>query len=106
MTTSPLQTAPVRIGVLGASGQLGASLVDAIEASPRAELVFSTTRADVDFTRLDDLDAWLDARLDQPGAWPLDLVINGRATVLERSAPQLASDLVSCVDRLVRGGRR
>ena len=36
---------------------------------------------------------------------PLDLVINGRATVLERSAPQLASDLVSCVERLARGAR-
>ena len=70
---------PLRIGVIGAGGQLGTCLVREIGASQGADLVFATTRAELDLTDLDGLDGWLDERLDQPGAWPLDVVINAAA---------------------------
>jgi dTDP-4-dehydrorhamnose reductase len=71
--------APLRIGVLGAGGQLGRSLVREIEASMGADLAFATTRAEVDLTKLDVLDDWLDAALARSGGWPLDVVINAAA---------------------------
>jgi dTDP-4-dehydrorhamnose reductase len=70
---------PLRIGVIGAGGQLGTCLVREIEASQGADLAFATTRADLDLRHLGDLDRWLDERLDQLGAWPLDVVINAAA---------------------------
>lgn len=82
MPQLPLQTTtetPLRIGVLGASGQLGSCLVQVISDSPDAELAFATTRAESDLTKLDGLDPWLDERLGRPGAWPLDVVINAAA---------------------------
>jgi dTDP-4-dehydrorhamnose reductase len=71
--------APLRIGVIGAGGQLGRSLVREINASSGADLAFAATRADLDLTMLDDLDAWLDATLGKSGAWPLDAVVNAAA---------------------------
>jgi dTDP-4-dehydrorhamnose reductase len=82
MNPSNDQTAtgtPLRIGVLGAGGQLGSCLVRALETLPGAELAFASTRADLDFTVMDDLDDWLDAKLDASGGWPLAAVINAAA---------------------------
>ncbi len=76
-TTSPQK--PIRIGVLGAAGQLGSCLVREIEASDDADLVFATTRDDFDFANPVDLDQWLDARLKGKQTRPLDVVINAAA---------------------------
>jgi dTDP-4-dehydrorhamnose reductase len=84
---------PLRIGVIGAGGQLGTCLVREIDVSQGADLAFATTRADLDLRDLDDLDRWLDERLDQTGSWPLDVVINAAAhTKVDacESEPELA----------------
>jgi len=67
--------APIRVGVVGAGGQLGTCLVREISRCSRAELAFATTREDLDLTELEDLDAWLDRTLQRS----LDVVINAAA---------------------------
>ncbi len=78
MNQSTVQTAsgmPLRIGVLGAGGQLGTCLARVIDASACVESAFATTRTDLDLTDLGDLDAWL----DENAQGSLDAVINAAA---------------------------
>lgn len=70
---------PVRIGILGAGGQLGRSLVREVDASNGAERAFAATRDDVDLCNVEAFDGWLDRTLDRPGTPSLDVVINAAA---------------------------
>jgi len=65
----------LRIGVLGAGGQLGRCLVRGIEAASDLELAFAATRHDIDLTRSEEIAAWLDAR----AATLPDVVVNAAA---------------------------
>ncbi len=78
MTPTPAKSPsrrPLRIGILGAGGQLGTCLVREIEADSTAELAFATRRADLDLSEPQDPGAWLDGR----SVGRLDLVINAAA---------------------------
>jgi dTDP-4-dehydrorhamnose reductase len=83
-------TRPLRVGVLGASGQLGRCLVRAIAAASDLELAFAATRAEIDLTAEDRIAPWLDGSgardaSDTSGtprpaeSSPLDVVVNAAA---------------------------
>jgi len=74
-TTQGAPGATLRIGVLGAAGQLGRSLVRAIADSHDLELAFAATREDVDLSQPGALGEWLSGL--EEGA--VDLVINAAA---------------------------
>lgn len=65
----------LRVGVLGAAGQVGRCLVREIEAAPDLELAFAVTRAELDLADTTRMEPWLDRTLD-----------SARRDVLERSA--------------------
>ena len=50
---------PLRVGVLGAKGQLGRCLVRAIHDSEDLELAFAATRAEIDLCDVDRIGSWL-----------------------------------------------
>lgn len=52
----------LRVGVLGANGQLGRCLVRLIEAADGLELAFGVTRSEIDLTVSEQIDPWLDSR--------------------------------------------
>jgi len=73
MNKRTVQTAsgtPLRIGVLGAGGQLGTGLLRAIDAFACVELAFAATRTDLDLTDLDDLDGSRQELLEDARMWP------------------------------------
>lgn len=66
---------PLRIGVLGAGGQLGRCLVRELEATTDLALAFASTREECDLTETDQVAGWLDALpLRRP-----DVVVNAAA---------------------------
>jgi dTDP-4-dehydrorhamnose reductase len=67
--------ARLRIGVLGASGQLGRCLVRKIEAARDLELAFAVTRGEIDVTDHDKIGPWLDSL----GSRLPDIVVNAAA---------------------------
>ena len=69
---------PLRIGVLGAGGQLGRRLVREILAASDLSLAFAATRRDVDLGETDGAATWLDER-EAAGAAGVDVVINAAA---------------------------
>jgi len=69
---------PLRVGVLGAGGQLGRCLVRETLAAGDLELAFAATRRDVDLREMDQAAAWLDERAAVGGAEP-DVVLNAAA---------------------------
>ena len=73
MNKRTVQTASgthLRIGVLGAGGQLGACLLRAIDASACVELAFAATRTDLDLIDLDDLDRFRQELLEDARILP------------------------------------
>jgi dTDP-4-dehydrorhamnose reductase len=64
-----------RIGVLGASGQLGRCLVRGIERTDDLELAFGVTRDEIDLTASEAIGPWLDSQ----GSSLPDVVINAAA---------------------------
>ncbi|MFO0687110.1 MAG: dTDP-4-dehydrorhamnose reductase [Myxococcota bacterium] len=81
--------ARLRIGVLGAAGQIGRCLVRSIGATADLEFAFAVTRAELDLAELDRIGPWLDGR---HGA-PPDCVVNAAAfTKVDacESQPELA----------------
>lgn len=69
---------PLRVGVLGAGGQLGRCLVREIAASPDLALAFAATRQNLDLGERDQAEAWLDDR-EAAGEVGADVVINAAA---------------------------
>ena len=67
--------ARLRIGVLGANGQLGRSLVRCVEAASDLDLAFAVTRKEIDLTAEEKIGPWLDG---QASGLP-DVVINAAA---------------------------
>lgn len=69
---------PLRVGVLGAGGQLGRCLVREVLAAPDLVLAFAVTRREVDLGETGRAEAWLDAweATDEAG---VDVVINAAA---------------------------
>lgn len=65
----------LRIGVLGAAGQIGRCLVRAVASAADLELGFAVDRSVLDLARLDAIEPWL----TQQGERPADLVINAAA---------------------------
>jgi dTDP-4-dehydrorhamnose reductase len=65
----------LRVGVLGAAGQLGRCLVRAIEAADDLELVFAATREQIDLADFERVSEWLDLQ----DARPPEVVINAAA---------------------------
>jgi dTDP-4-dehydrorhamnose reductase len=65
----------LRIGVLGAAGQLGRCLVRAIEATDDLEVAFAATREQIDLTDFERIGEWLDSQ-DAPSP---EVVINAAA---------------------------
>lgn len=65
----------LRIGVLGAAGQLGRCLVRGIEAAEDLELAFAATRDQIDLADFDRIGEWLDSQ----GAEQTEVVINAAA---------------------------
>lgn len=89
----------LRIGVLGAAGQVGRCLVREIEAAPDLELGFAVTRAELDLSETAQIDPFLDRsrgpRPSGPGKGP-DVVINAAAfTKVDacETQPELAHQL-------------
>ena len=70
--------APLRIGVLGAGGQLGRCLVREVEAAPDLELAFAATRDAIDLTDTERIGEWLDALAESSGA-AAQVVVNAAA---------------------------
>lgn len=66
---------PMRIGVLGAGGQIGRCLVREIERAADLDCAFALTRADYDLADLDHVAGWLDRR----EAEKADVVVNAAA---------------------------
>lgn len=64
----------LRVGVLGAAGQVGRCLVRAIRASADLELAFAVTRAELDLAGPEAIEPWLDRQAGRP-----DLVVNAAA---------------------------
>lgn len=62
----------LRIGVLGAAGQIGRCLVREIEAGADLELAFGVTRAELDLVDPDSIEPWL----SRPGIVRPDVVVN------------------------------
>ena len=69
---------PLRVGVLGAGGQLGRCLVRETLAASDLVLAFATTRREVDLGETDRAEAWLDDRETTEGVG-VDVVINAAA---------------------------
>jgi len=65
----------LRVGVLGAHGQLGRCLVRRIEAASDLELIFAATRDEIDLGDFEAISPWLDSYT----ADPPDVVINAAA---------------------------
>jgi len=65
----------LRVGVLGAAGQLGRCLVRCIEAADDLKLAFAATRDQIDLSDFDQIDPWLEA---ETVAMP-EIVINAAA---------------------------
>lgn len=65
----------LRIGVLGAAGQIGRCLAREIAAAADLELAFAVTRAELDLADTDALEPWLDRRT----ARRPDVVVNAAA---------------------------
>lgn len=65
----------LRVGVLGAAGQLGRSLVRCIDAADDLELAFAATRDQIDLADFDRIGAWLDSQ----AAKRPEVVINAAA---------------------------
>jgi dTDP-4-dehydrorhamnose reductase len=72
------RAAPVRVGVLGAAGQLGRCLVREIEAAADLTLAFAATRAEIDVGDVVAIGPWLDSLTTAPGAG-VDVVVNAAA---------------------------
>lgn len=70
---------PVRIGVLGAGGQVGRCLVRAIAASDDLALAFAVTRAELDLAETDRIEPWLDGRAQGRRGPLADCVVNAAA---------------------------
>lgn len=71
-------TAPLRILVTGADGQLGRSLRELASSSPTLQISF-TDRQTLDIGRPDDIERWLDAH-------PVEIIINTAAyTAVDRA---------------------
>lgn len=72
----------LRVGVLGAAGQLGRCLVREIEVAPDLDLAFAVTRSELDLADTAQIDPFLDRSLARgparPSAGP-DLVVNAAA---------------------------
>jgi dTDP-4-dehydrorhamnose reductase len=64
----------LRVGVLGAAGQVGRCLVRAIAAAPDLELAFAVTRAEVDLAEPEAFAPWVDRQASRP-----DVVVNAAA---------------------------
>lgn len=64
----------LRVGVLGAAGQVGRCLVRAIDACADLELAFAVTRAELDLAETASIDPWLDRQARLP-----DVVLNAAA---------------------------
>lgn len=62
----------LRIGVLGAAGQMGRCLVREIEAGTDLELAFGVTRNELDLADPAAIEPWL----ERPGTVPPDVVVN------------------------------
>lgn len=71
----PATGARLRIGVLGAAGQIGRCLVRVIEASADLELGFAVTRAELDLAETERIGPWLDLHRSTPP----DCVVNAAA---------------------------
>jgi len=69
---------PLRIGVLGAGGQLGRGLVRGILSASDLSLAFPATRRDIDLARTGGAVAWLSER-EAAGAAGVDVVLNAAA---------------------------
>lgn len=65
----------LRIGILGAGGQLGRCLLRGVSAAQDLELVFGVTREEIDFRAINQIGPWLDA---QTAGLP-DVVVNAAA---------------------------
>lgn len=61
----------LRVGVLGAAGQVGRCLVRSVEAAPDCELAFAATRAEIDLADPSAIGPWLGRSTAPP-----DVVIN------------------------------
>ncbi len=82
----------LRIGVLGAAGQIGRCLVREVEAVPDLELAFGVTRAEFDLVDTDAIEPWLARK----GAVRPDVVVNAAGfTKVDacESQPSLANQL-------------
>ncbi len=65
---------PLRVGVLGANGQLGRALSRSIGEAEDVELAFAATRAEIDLCDIERIGAWLDGFGE-----PVDVVVNAAA---------------------------
>lgn len=72
------RAAPLRVGVLGAAGQLGRCLVREIESAEDLTLAFAATRAEIDVGDASAIGPWLDALAGAPGGG-VDVVVNAAA---------------------------
>lgn len=82
MTSGPVRAAarpPLRIGVLGGSGQIGRCLLRAIARADDLALAFAPSRAQLDLGDLDRIESWLDAACPVGGGAAADLVVNAAA---------------------------
>ena len=64
----------LRVGVLGAAGQVGRCLVRSIEASTDLELAFAVTRVELDLADSNAIEPWLDQQATRPA-----IVLNAAA---------------------------
>ncbi len=64
----------LRVGVLGAAGQVGRCLVRSIEAAPDLELAFASTRIELDLADSNAIEPWLDRQAARP-----EVVLNAAA---------------------------
>lgn len=70
---------PLRIGVLGAAGQVGRCLVRAIAAADDLVLAFGVTRAELELGETDRIEPWLDTVRSAGSGPPADFVVNAAA---------------------------
>ncbi|MEZ4330143.1 MAG: dTDP-4-dehydrorhamnose reductase [Myxococcota bacterium] len=70
---------PLRIGVLGGSGQIGRCLLRAIAEAEDLALAFAPSRAELDLEALDRIEPWLDAARPVGGGAAADVVVNAAA---------------------------
>ncbi len=64
----------LRVGVLGAAGQVGRCLVRSVLASSELSLAFAVTRAELDLANVSEIEPWLDRQAIRP-----DVVVNAAA---------------------------